>query len=259
MDKKIILSVLIVALIGIVAATYQINTGDILNPLASVETEEESPVTEVFTAPETQEDAQAQAEAEAQAQAQADAQAQAEAQAQADAQAQAEQQSQEDTQSQSVAAGTTQKSSLVGSGDTIVVQGSSNEGQSSSSDSSSNTGSGSASNTGSDTNSDNTVDNSGTENTQSTPISSDMISTIKSVLEPIIDSSILSLEMDKGVLEDNLYKIPATYKDTGNYAGTFYVDQSDVNNWYYIDSQNNYYTEETPFPGKIDNGALVTE
>ena len=253
MDKKIILSVLIVALIGIVAATYQINTGDILNPLASVETEEESPVTEVFTAPETQEDAQAQAEADAQAQAQADAQAQAEAQAKADAQA--EQQSQENTQSQSVAAGTTQKSSLVGSGDTIVVQGSSNGGQSSSSDS----GSDSSSNSGSDTSSDNTVDNSGTENTQSTPISSDMISTIKSVLEPIIDSSILSLEMDKGVLEDNLYKIPATYKDTGNYAGTFYVDKSDLNNWYYIDSQNNYYTEETPFPGKIDNGALVTE
>ena len=59
MDKKIILSVLIVALIGIVAATYQINNGeDILNPLASVETEE-SPVTDVLTAPETAEDAQA--------------------------------------------------------------------------------------------------------------------------------------------------------------------------------------------------------
>ena len=50
MDKKIILSVLIVALIGIVAATYQINTGeDILNPLASVETEDSTPITDVPT------------------------------------------------------------------------------------------------------------------------------------------------------------------------------------------------------------------
>ena len=39
MDKKIILSIVIVALIGIVAATYQININDnLLNPLASIET-----------------------------------------------------------------------------------------------------------------------------------------------------------------------------------------------------------------------------
>lgn len=51
MDKKIILSVLIVALIGIVAATYQINNGvDILNPLSNVEIED-TPVTETLEAP----------------------------------------------------------------------------------------------------------------------------------------------------------------------------------------------------------------
>ncbi|WP_455645709.1 hypothetical protein [Methanosphaera sp.] len=51
MDKKILLSVLIVALIGIIAATYQINIGEeILNPLASVDTEESS-ITDVLAAP----------------------------------------------------------------------------------------------------------------------------------------------------------------------------------------------------------------
>ncbi|MBE6494416.1 MAG: hypothetical protein E7Z84_07405, partial [Methanosphaera stadtmanae] len=51
MDKKIILSVLIVALIGIVAATYQINVGnELLNPLANVQTED-TPVTEALSAP----------------------------------------------------------------------------------------------------------------------------------------------------------------------------------------------------------------
>ena len=51
MDKKIILSLLVVALIGIVAATYQINNGvDILNPLSNVEIED-TPVTETLEAP----------------------------------------------------------------------------------------------------------------------------------------------------------------------------------------------------------------
>ena len=51
MDKKIILSIVIVALIGIVAATYQININDnLLNPLASIE-QEDSPVTDALAAP----------------------------------------------------------------------------------------------------------------------------------------------------------------------------------------------------------------
>lgn len=51
MDKKIILSLLVVALIGIVAATYQINNGvDILNPLSNVEIED-TPVTDTLEAP----------------------------------------------------------------------------------------------------------------------------------------------------------------------------------------------------------------
>ena len=50
-DKKIILSVLIVVLIGIIAATYQINLGDdVLNPLSSVQTEN-SPITDTLAAP----------------------------------------------------------------------------------------------------------------------------------------------------------------------------------------------------------------
>ena len=52
MDKKIILSLLIVALIGIVAATYQINNGsEVFNPLSNVAVEE-NPVTESLAAPE---------------------------------------------------------------------------------------------------------------------------------------------------------------------------------------------------------------
>ena len=52
MYKKIILSLVIVALIGIVAATYQININDddILNPFSSVDTED-SPVTDTLATP----------------------------------------------------------------------------------------------------------------------------------------------------------------------------------------------------------------
>ena len=52
MDKKIILSLVIVALIGIVAATYQININDddILNPFSSVDTED-SPITDTLATP----------------------------------------------------------------------------------------------------------------------------------------------------------------------------------------------------------------
>lgn len=57
MDKKIILSLLIVALIGIVAATYQINNGvETLNPLSNVKIED-SPVTETLAAPQQTDDA----------------------------------------------------------------------------------------------------------------------------------------------------------------------------------------------------------
>lgn len=56
MDKKIILSLLIVALIGIVAATYQINNGvENLNPLSNVAVEE-NPVTQTLAAPEQSND-----------------------------------------------------------------------------------------------------------------------------------------------------------------------------------------------------------
>jgi hypothetical protein len=57
MDKKIILSLLIVALIGIVAATYQINNGaEVLNPLSNVAVEE-NPVTQTLAAPQQSQDA----------------------------------------------------------------------------------------------------------------------------------------------------------------------------------------------------------
>ena len=51
MDKKIILSIVIVVLIEIVAVTYQINlNGNLLNPLSSIETEE-SPVIDALAVP----------------------------------------------------------------------------------------------------------------------------------------------------------------------------------------------------------------
>lgn len=84
MDKKIILSLVIVALIGIVAATYQININDdLLNPFSSVDTED-SPITDTLATPaqaaqqgsntqpsEAQKQAQAQQAKDQQAQAQA--------------------------------------------------------------------------------------------------------------------------------------------------------------------------------------------
>lgn len=51
MDKKIILSLVIVAIIGIVAASYQINQDEsILNPLASVDPDD-TPITDTLAAP----------------------------------------------------------------------------------------------------------------------------------------------------------------------------------------------------------------
>ncbi|RAP45625.1 MAG: hypothetical protein BZ135_05385 [Methanosphaera sp. rholeuAM6] len=263
MDKKIILSVLIVALIGIVAATYQINTGDILNPLASVETEE-SPVTEVFTAPETQDDAQAKAEADAQAKAQAEAEAQAKAQAEADAQAQAQadaQAEQDNSASQSTAAGTTQKSSsLIGSGDTITVEGSGSNTEEQSSGNTVDTSDNTA-NTGTSDNTANTgtSDNNANTDTNPTPassISDDIKSKIQSIIQPKIDSDQLILDMDSCTFANNEYQIKA-YNQQHEFAGTFYVN-IDTNEWHYIDKEGNYYTEETPTPGDPSNGALDT-
>lgn len=136
MDKKIILSVLIVALIGIVAATYQITPGqDILNPLASVETED-TPVTEVLTAPdESQQQAQDQANAEAQKQAQAEAQAQ-QAKDQAKAQAEAEAKAQ-NPQQDSSSAGSASPSAIVNSENPVTISSSATGSGSSSSDSNS--------------------------------------------------------------------------------------------------------------------------
>ena len=150
MDKKIILSVLIVALIGIVAATYQINPGqEILNPLASVNTED-TPVTEVLTAPEeSQQKAQTDANTQAKQQAQAEAQAQ-QAKDEAKAQQQAQQQS-ENTQPDSSAAGATSQSSVVNSENPVTIPSSAtnSESASSSSDSGSSSSSDNAGNSGS--------------------------------------------------------------------------------------------------------------
>lgn len=72
MDKKIILSILIVAFIGIVAATYQIDIdNDTFNPLASV-TPEDTPVTDALAAPASDGDSANTAQQQAQAQQQAD-------------------------------------------------------------------------------------------------------------------------------------------------------------------------------------------
>ena len=290
MDKKIILSVLIVALIGIVAATYQINTGqDVLNPLSSVSTEEESPVTEVLSAPETQQDAQAKAEAQqkadAQAQAQAQQQADAQAKKQADAQAQSDAQSnsQDTSGSQSTQAGSTsQSTSLIGSGDTITVPSSGSSGSSdSNSGSSDNTGTtdnaGSTDNSGSNNNggSNNnagTTDNGGstdnggdqqptstnTDDTQTSETISDQVkSTIRSILEPNIDSSILTLDVDNAKLVNNEYQVPA-YDQSKNFAGTFYVNV-DSGAWHYIDKNGNYQGPETPDVDNPNNGLPINE
>lgn len=275
MDKKIILSVLIVALIGIVAATYQINTGEnVLNPLSSVETEK-SPVTEVLTAPETQQDTQA----KAQEQAQADAQAKAQEQAKADAQkqSQAEQQTQDDTQNQPTTGSTEKRSSQISADNPITVTntdnqaqstgntGSDNQAQSSDSQSqSSDSQSQNTGNTGSDSQSqstDNTGDNSQnqdtTTSTDTTQITDDVKSTIQSILQPKINSDQLRLDMDNCQLINNEYQIRAYDKDN-QFAGTFYVDINSKK-WHFIDKNGNYFTEETPEPGNPNNGQLDTQ
>lgn len=245
MDKKIILSVLIVALIGIVAATYQINTGeDILNPLASVETEE-SPITDVLTAPQTEEDAQAQAEAQAQADAQAEAQAQAEADAQAEAEGQADSGVNPDNQGQDITTGSTSKSaSIIGTGDTLVVS----------------TGEGSGSNNGGSGNSNpsnNPQVGSVNPEPEPEPISDEIKTAIQSIIQPKIDSEHLSLDMDSCKYENNSYKVDA-YDQDKVYAGTFFVD-IDNDSWYFLDRFHNYISDETPSPDDPNLGIEDTD
>lgn len=297
MDKKIILSVLIVALIGIVAATYQINSGeDILNPLASVETEE-SPVTEVLTAPETADDAQAQADAQAKAEAQKAAQAQQEADAKAKAQQGA--QAQDNSQSQSVQAGQTSPSaSLVNAenGVTVPTTSSSNGASQGSSDSNgasqgssdsngaSNGNAGAADNSGSSGNgqtggnaapstgtnpssdSSQNTNQSGGSNAPSsdTPsatgsLSDEVKQQIQQVVSANYDSSILRLDWDAAELQDGSYVIPAYYVENGTYAGKFYIPQNDFSQWKYVASDLTVYSQQTPTPGLPENGVLDTE
>lgn len=266
MDKKIILSVLIVALIGIVAATYQINNGeDILNPLASVETEE-SPVTDVLTAPDTAEDTQAQADA----QAQAEAQKQAQAQAEADAKAQAEAQAQADDQAQAVQAGQTSKrSSLVNADNGITVQ-STPSGDSSGGSSSSDNANGNNPSAGGNDQSNPTTstgDNSGSTGDTSgspsdTPNDSNPVSgftdDIRQKIEPVIqqyyDTNRLVLDWDDTEVQDDYYVIPAYYRDSNSYAGKFYVPKDNFSEWKFVASDLTVYTQETPIPGSPNLG-----
>lgn len=287
MDKKIILSVLIVALIGIVAATYQINSGeDILNPLASVETEE-SPVTDVLTAPATADDAQAQADAQAKADAQKAAQAQQEADAKAKAQQGA--QSQDNSQSQSVQAGQTAPSaSLVNAENGISVPTTSSSGDASqgSSDSNAasngnngandNTGSsgnqGSSGNPGSASATDSNGGSSGGSNqndgnngpSADTPNDSGAITdAIKQQLQSAIgsnyDTSILKLDWDALEVQEDNYVVPAYYVENGTYAGKFYIPKGDFSQWTYVASDLTVYSQQTPKPGLPENGVLDTE
>ena len=148
MDKKIILSVLIVALIGIVAATYQINVGnDLLNPLANVQPEEDTPVTEALSAPaaSTSGDSANTPGSNQQSQQQSNAQSQQQAQSQAQQQAQSTQQAQQAQAQQNT--NNNQGSSSSSQGTSTNSQGSSSS--SSSSQSSSNSSSSSSQNSSS--------------------------------------------------------------------------------------------------------------
>ncbi|MCD7781911.1 MAG: hypothetical protein LUG89_04395 [Methanosphaera sp.] len=58
MNKRLILSILIVALIGVLVATHQINTENLLDPFVSVDTEEDS-VTSALAVPASEGDNQA--------------------------------------------------------------------------------------------------------------------------------------------------------------------------------------------------------
>ena len=184
MDKKIILSIVIVALIGIVAATYQINMNEnLLNPLSSVETEE-SPVTEALTAPAStgdsansasngQQSEQDSQQANQQA-AQQTGQDNQQTGQQTDGQTgQDNQQTGQDTQAQS--SSSSSGSSLISSDSPIVTSNAnSNNGQSSSSNggqSSSNNNGQSSSDSGRQSNSGNTPSSSGGSGGQTNPSS----------------------------------------------------------------------------------------
>lgn len=178
MDKKIILSIAIVALIGIVAATYQINMNEnLLNPLSSVETEE-SPVTEALAAPASTGDS-ANSASNGQQSGQDSQQANQQAAQQTDGQTgqdsqqtgQDNQQTGQDTQAQS--SSSSSGSSLISSDSPIVTSNAnSNNGQSSSSNggqSSSDNNGQSSSDSGRQSNSGNTPSSSGGSGGQTNP------------------------------------------------------------------------------------------
>ena len=216
MDKKILLSVLIVALIGVVAATYQINNGeDILNPLASVETEE-SPVTEVLAAPQTTEQAQADAQAQQQAQQQAQAQAQ-QAQDQANAEAQ---QAEADANQTSEGSG----AQTISSDNPLTITTSSS-------------GNGGSTVTVVDPNTDNSPDGS-----DATELS---ISEIQSILQSQLDKSNLRIDTDNYKFIDGTYQVKAYHKETNEFEGTFYIRPEDKS-WYFIDKYGDTVGPDAP-------------
>lgn len=229
MDKKILLSVLIVALIGIVAATYQINSGqDILNPLSSVETEE-SPVTEALTAPQTDQQQQSQQQADAQAQQQIQAQQQ-QAQDKANAEAQAQQQEQQANESAQSSG-----SQTINSDNPLTI---------STSDSSSNTG---ASNTQAvaDSNTNNQNQDQNTQNTQNTQNIELTSADIISILQDQLDKSNLVIDTDNYKFLDGTYQVKAYQKQTREYAGTFYIRPEDKS-WYFIDKYGDTVGPDAP-------------
>ncbi len=284
MDKKIILSVLIVALIGIVAATYQINTGeDILNPLASVETEDSTPITDVLTAPETQEQAQADAQAKAQADAQAQAQQQ-QAQDEAAAKAAAENGAGDDSssQSQSAAAGSTQASaSIISSDNPLTIVSNAANGESSndggSSDNGGSSGNAASSDNGGSGSSDGSSDNGGSsgsnvvpadnsqgqqDNQDVTPVNTiddNIWNQIQSVIQTQLDNAGLKVNIDDCTLVNDEYQVKAYTKDTNEFAGTFFVKPSE-NSWYFIDRDGNPVGNDVNPPsdnlGELDTSGL---
>ena len=268
MDNKIILSVLIVALIGIVAATYQINPGqEILNPLASVETEQ-TPVTEVLTAPEeSQQQAKAQADEQAKQQAQAQAQAQ-QAKDEANAQAQAQAQAQQG-QSSSSQAGSASQSGIINAENPVTVTATGNGGSSGDSNPSSSNGGGSGdgqSNGGSSSGDSNPSSSpngggsgdgqpngggSGESNPGTTPDSNTPSSTvddgtwseIDSIIQKAQSSFSFGITADKSscsVTNDGLYKVDVYKSEDRSFVGTLFVNinkqSNDYGNWYIIDA-----------------------
>ncbi len=254
MDKKIILSIVIVALIGVVAATYQININDdLLNPLASVDTED-TPVTDVLSAPTSGDSSNTEQQAQA-AQQQAQAQQEAQQQAQADAQ-NSQQEAQQDGNSSSTTQGTTQgSSSLITSNNPITTtgNGSSSSGNSGSSANNGN-GSSSGSSTGSSGNTGNTESSSGdnintptnptnqtttvTNNTNSTSNSTANLRTVPQAYGYIIKQGInATIDQNSGEIEernDESYVVFEAISNITNEIIHIYVprDPNSQNTWF---------------------------